>query len=463
MRLFSFLFLTYLLSFHSSCSQSSSITGVYAGVALTVSGFAGGGMDRSDVVIYLRNDGSFTDKLGEADWQTTRKGTYSVTGKKVTLRFANGKKDKTYTLTADGNLDAGSFTLFKMTEQNSIPAGLYKYSHTSGSGGIGTSVPYVGSSRNHSLYFDGNGNFSTNSSSTSMVAGDNIGGGSTSKSEGDGSYTLQQGVLTLRFNSGTTSTHSCFARKNDKLENTMAVIDGKFYFEREEKERTTKTKGTTRNTGTKNNIPPTKLLSATEILKNLRSEYGGEQIDQVKRLHTTAMHRGAVINSYTDIEKKYFRYEVMQAGKLLAVEQLEGDTGWQWVQGKTTPLTPQRIREIQLSLHLGIFGLTKSMNHSFTTAQVEQERNGYVITLPIEGQQLRYHLDKDYKIIGESYTIGNASLHSTLGKFKKTGGLLLPYTSTVKGNSGSALTYAVSGYVINPQLPASTWDRLPKK
>ncbi len=463
MKRFYLLCFIYSFTMHTSCSQSSGITGVYAGIELTVSGFAGGGMDRNDIAIYLRGDGSFTDKLGEADWKTAKKGTYTISGKKVTFRFASGKKDKTYTLTSEGNLNAGSFVLFKMVEQNTIPPGLYKYNHTSGSGGIGTNVPYVGSSRNHSLYFDGKGNFTTNSSNTSMVAGDNMGGGSTKKSEGEGTYVLKQGVLTLRFNSGTISTHSCFARKSDKLEKTMAVIDGKFYFEREEKEKTTNKKTTTKRTTTKSDTLTNVALSGNEVLKKLRNEYGAEQIDQVKILHTTATHRGAIINSYIDIKKKYYRYEVMQAGKLLAVEQLEGDKGWQWVQGKTTPLSGQRIREIQLSLHLGIFGLGKYMNHAFATAQVVQEKNGYVVTLPIEGQQLRYHLDRQYKIIGESYTIGNASLQSTLSRFKKTDGLLLPYSSTISGNASGQLVYTVSSYVINPQLPASIWNPVAEK
>lgn len=65
----SFLFLTiaFIIINKTSSCQSNGINGVYAGVELSISPMMGGGMDRTDVVILFRKDGSFTDKLKEPD------------------------------------------------------------------------------------------------------------------------------------------------------------------------------------------------------------------------------------------------------------------------------------------------------------------------------------------------------------------------------------------------------------
>ena len=82
--------------------------------------------------------------------------------------------------------------------------------------------------------FDGKGRFSSGGSSyatvTSGTAGGGIGGGSSKSRSDEGSYTLDQGELTLKYDDGTVVRHSFFyAPPLGKDNKTMAIIDGEVY------------------------------------------------------------------------------------------------------------------------------------------------------------------------------------------------------------------------------------------
>lgn len=203
--------------------QSNNLNGVYAGVEVMPSAL--GGMTRNDVVILFRPDGTFNDDLSKQDWQKRVAGRYTVSGRTVSLR-SNGDREATnYTLDKDGNMNAGSYNLVRQPTDSSIPKGNYEFSSAAGSTVGGTAV---GSFSNKALYFDGQGHFSTNSQTTAIVSGSNVGGGNSHKSNGIGNYQINKGVLTLTFADGTTQFHSFFCRPG--YDPVMAVIDGKIYF-----------------------------------------------------------------------------------------------------------------------------------------------------------------------------------------------------------------------------------------
>ena len=82
--------------------------------------------------------------------------------------------------------------------------------------------------------FDGKGRFSSGGSSyatvTSGTAGGGIGGGSSKSRSDEGSYTLDQGELTLKYDDGTVVRHSFFYTSPLVKDNkAMAIIDGEVY------------------------------------------------------------------------------------------------------------------------------------------------------------------------------------------------------------------------------------------
>jgi hypothetical protein len=376
------------ITLSSSCQSSSTFPGVYAGVKLSLNPL-GGGMNRTDEVILFRKDKTFTDQLKKPDWKTAVRGKYEVKGSEVILNYTNGDKDN-YTITKAGNLDAGTFTMFKMDLDSKVPKGSYQFKFVSGSGGIATGTTYVGTSSRRELNFDGAGNFTTDRQSTTVVAGDHIGGGTNSKSDGRGKYTITNGSLTLRYDNGTTTTHSFFASLGDAKNKTMAVIDGSFYFMEDPNVKKPQASDKSGSTAAANS----KLPTAAQILTELRKKYGGTGIDNLKSYTVKAQFSGINLISYNDVAGKRFRNEMYQQGKLVAVEQIGPAGGWLWSNGKKTPSKAERLEEAKYNDYVGVMGLQQGTNAAFSKGTVQATKNGYAIGFQVDGHTFVYVIDK---------------------------------------------------------------------
>lgn len=413
-----------------SCQSSDGFPGVYAGVKLSLNPL-GGGMNRTDVVILLRKDKTFTDELDKKDWKIAVRGKYVIKGSKLLLNYNNGDHDN-YTITNSGNLDAGTFVMFKMELDNSIPKGSYTFKFVSGSGGISTGTTYIGSSAKQVLNFDGAGNFTTDKQSTTVIAGDNIGGGTNTKSDGKGKYTLKDGMLTLRYENGNTTTHSFFASAGDGKNKAMAVIDGSFYFTDDASDK--------KQTSTK--LSDTKLPSAAEILSELRKKYGGATLDAVKTYTVEAEFKGVKLISYNDLVANRFRNEMYVKGKLLSVEQIGADGGWLWSNGKKSISERQRLEEVKYNDHIGVLGLQKRNNSAFANGIVKSTGNGYSIAFAIDGHQFIYVIDRNYNILGDSYEIGSKKQINSYSDNRTTSGIRMPFSTTASdGKNKITLNY----------------------
>ncbi len=214
-----------MLSF--SCSGQPKNQGtVYAGVKTSV---GNGALNRKDVGIFLRNDFTFTDQLSAPDWKTAVIGKYTKAKGEITLNYIKGGKTVIYKITEKGNLSRRGFVLSKF-DHKTMPIGGFEYKNVTGRGGIGTPQDYVGSSSKILIYFNADGTFTNHKSSATTIVGSNIGGGTNSKQNNTGTYKFADGELTFKFSDGTTKKHSCFVSKAGGKDNTMVLIDGKFYF-----------------------------------------------------------------------------------------------------------------------------------------------------------------------------------------------------------------------------------------
>jgi hypothetical protein len=445
-----------LLTLNTGC-QSQSVGGVYSGVILSISPMIGGGMDREDLTLYLRPDKTFSQSMEKADWKTDIEGKWSIQGKDLVLNYNDTKrKPRTFTIVSPEKLQSGGgYILFKMVVANSIPKGLYEFKYASGSGGIGSNLPYVGLSGNRYIYFDGKGNFSQDASKVVAVIGDNIGGGTSSNDNTAGTYTIKDGVLTLTSADGKKAVSSLFTRKDDKGE-TMATINGDLYFEMTPEEITKKIKNKKAETSTRdkkddnntNTASATTDVSASSMTEKLRTKHGGAAIDQLKSVTVEATLQGLDLRAITDYNREWTRLETRQNGKLIMVEQLEGNSGWQWVKGKKTALDAPRVKELKAGFSAGLAGLRTSKIAQLNTGTVRKEKSGFSLTYSSGGVEMALLSTDDFKLIGEAKQTATGFLGITYEDFRNVNGVLLPFTE--KHTDGkTTMTVRISKIEIN--------------
>ncbi len=220
------LLLTFSIVSFSCSGQFKNQGTVYAGVKAKP---GSGAINREDVGIFLRGDLTFTDKLNAPNWKTAVTGKYTKEDGIVTLNYIKGKKTVVYKITKKGYLSKNGLILTKFDELN-IPTGGFEYKNVTGSGGVGTSQDYVGSSVTTYIYFNADGTFTNRKSSATTVIGSNVGGGVSKKQNSAGTYKFNHGELTFYYNDGKTKKHSCFVSKPVGKDNAMILLDGKFYF-----------------------------------------------------------------------------------------------------------------------------------------------------------------------------------------------------------------------------------------
>lgn len=195
-------------------------TGIYGGIWFI-------GSSRFDLCLYLREDGTFTDRLNKKDWKTHVLGTYTIEGNKLTVKTAGSGDANSYTYYNNFNyMSNGAYYLFKFEMVDQIPPGGYYFSNITSLSIGGT---YSGSESSSYLYFDGKGNFSNDSSSFSSVGGGGVGGGAYDNSKSIGTYTISNGDLTLKYNDGTTELRSFFFYDSEE-DTDMIMVDGNIYY-----------------------------------------------------------------------------------------------------------------------------------------------------------------------------------------------------------------------------------------
>jgi hypothetical protein len=449
----------------TACTQPNAVNGVYAGVELTLSTMMGGGMNRNDVVILFRPDGTYNDDLGKPDWQTRVAGWYTVSGRTVSLRSNGDKRAIKYTIDKDGDLNAGSFNLIRQPLDSSIPKGYFEFSSASGSGGGSSGMVYVGSSSNMGLNFDGKGNFSNSSESATMVSGESVGGGSSRKKGGKGTYKINKGVLTLTYDNGTTQVHSFFCRPG--YDPVMAVIDGDIYFMKKSKNATpgksggkTSSQAPVQSAAAGDRKAPAEAgtADAKSILLKANAAHGGTALDDVKSVSFVATVEGLQAYGFVDVAGKRVRIEVRQANKLIQVEQVEGQSGWQWRSGKVGALPKARLAEMSGTLGSGILGLRKSIINSATIKSMKQTQAGYAIIYEQAGQQHALVINKQLRMVASADQAGQAPTSSLYSDFRTVSGVLIPFVEVnTSGNQKVSVKY--QKFEIKPTLPEHTWAK----
>lgn len=196
--------------------------GFYAGVH-----FLNG--KRYDECLYLRDNGTYTTDFKSNDWRTKVDGKYTVSGNTLKLTSNTGyERTLKYNSTFD-KID-GSWRFFKLEIGNRAPEGKFEYENANYSIDNSPHGSAVAGGNQSFFYFDGKGSFSNDVENYVTISGQNIGGGSSSSQHLFGTYTVKDAILTLKYNNGTTQSHTFFYRIDPENNNTMIVLDGKIYF-----------------------------------------------------------------------------------------------------------------------------------------------------------------------------------------------------------------------------------------
>lgn len=137
--------------------------------------------------------------------------------------------------------------------------------------------------------------------------------------------------------------------------------------------------------------------------------------------------------------------------KLIAVEQIGPDGGWSWTKGKKTIASNDRLQEAKYNDHTGVLGLSQKYNSAFAKGKVEAIRAGYSVVFEVDGYAFVYLIDKDYRIIGDTYQIGNCKQIHSYSNNKTINSITMPF-STTSSNGISNITVNYQTTEVNKPL-----------
>ena len=343
----------------------STLNGAYAGSSVPIF-FPGGGSSSSSYRYYFRSNGTYTTELDEPNWQTRVGGTYKILKGKVNL-FPKKVDEEPFEMDIEeegASLVYSGNTLFKLNVMNNIPAIVVEKTGGASNGGIGTGTTFVGVSFYGLYNFDGKGRFSNNASSSSIISGESVGGGSSNESGGFGTYTIKDSLLTLNYKNGKVEKKSFFYIEFDG--DGTVMIDGSLYYEPDEtdKGKTNKPTNVAETPLTKDILPIESAekredlaIKSSRMLKLANMAHGGEKLDSLKTIRLTGKALGFEVTILVDATNQKVRNEFRKNGKLMLVEQLDGENSWQWGDNLKSPITNQKRNELKKSLTMGLFAL----------------------------------------------------------------------------------------------------------
>lgn len=447
------LIMTLLLCFDNLQAQTGKLNGVYAGVQFSVSPLIGGGMNRKDVVILFRTDGTFNDQMGQPNWSTKVAGKYIISGNTVTLNFP--KSSTSYTIKNATTLHGYGFQLFKL-QGSTISPGYFEFTSAMGSGGGSSGLTYVGTSSHRGLNFDSKGHFSNSRNSATLIAGENVGGGSTRNDSGNGTYKINEGVLTLNYSDGKTETHSFFCDLAGKTR--MAAVDGRVYFSSDEKDAGKTTKTDLSNQPDVKQQTDAGPVDGKSLLLKANNTHGGSKLDAVKTAKVTATAMDVKVVELIDAVHNKIRIELWKNGKLSSVQQTEGNNGWLWNNGNKTILPKDKVTEAQSILYTGMLGLRKQVLDKMQIANTQKMKNAsmYTIECTLDGNNYIFAVDDQNRLAAYGYKIAGKISFSLLSDLRPVQGLIIPFHEvSTSGSQKLAIQY--DNFEINPTLDAQAW------
>lgn len=435
---------------------------VYAGRNFTW----GMNMGSFDLAILLREGGTFCETLEAPDWQTKIEGRHRKVKAGILLEYLD-KATANDTIFIEKDItdgyeyvNYGGAQMIKMTIPNKVPEGFYEYNSASSSRGMGTGMVYLGTQHNEGYKFYVNGTFNKSSAGGVMVSDGNIGGGTNSEGSSKGSYTIQNGLLTLTYENGTTEKNSFFYSEPNEDGTFSVALNGSIFFAgRPEKGKDENLDSITHDKYTTETTTNTDDTSDTNILEKVKIAHGGIAIDSLTHMEATMETAEINFKVLIDLERKFLRLESLTPN-FSYIEQLENETGWVFQNGAVTEMASDRVLEIQNTFSTGLFLLQKEKLETITILETRQNANGFkVLKVYLDGQISGLIVDtSNYRLIGTAKFNAEGNEITYLSEFKTVNGILIPFKEEVETETQDiVITY--STYMINPDWESGVWDR----
>jgi hypothetical protein len=433
----SVLFICLLFSCSTLFAQQT-INAVYAGTAYEYDQSSDAGeMVRTDYVYYFRPNFSFCSGLDKADWQKRVDGTYAIQGNQLKMKFLNDGSEKIILLSVTGETgQSGAATFIRLNPTNTVPGGFYKFIRSSG--------------KQDGFYFT-DGKFNRTTSLTTLS------GGSTNNAN-EGSYTINQGQLALKYNNGKAANYSFFSSPEKK---SIVAINGDIYYlDEEEMAKHGDIKQPAATTAAPVVSKTNDVLEAgMNLLKQANQSHGGKSLDGLTTMKAVMNTNNLTLTMQADFTRQIVRLESSLQGNVILLEQMEGNSGWSFDGNSYAPLSPQRVTELKRYLYCGLVGLKSDLlSKSTATLQTQQYGLSSVMVM-VNSMRAGYIINNNNRL--EALIIvdplsGTSTF--TYSDFKKTGNILLPYTEIMQaGKHAQTITY--ESYDINPTFGANAWAK----
>jgi hypothetical protein len=425
------LFLCLLFSCSTLFAQNQTINAVYAGTAYEYDQTSDAGeMVRTDYVFYFRPNSSFCSGLDRADWQKRVDGTYSITGNQLKMKFLSDGSEKIILLSVTGETgQSGAATFIKLSVTNTVPPGFFKYVRSSG--------------KQDGFYFT-DGKFKRTTSLTTVSGGSNNSGD-------NGSYTISQSLLALKYDNGRTANYSFFSSSDKK---SIVVVNGEIYYLDEDEQ--AKHEG-----DAKPAVAATSGLDAgMNLLKQANQTHGGKSLDNLNTLKAVMNTNNLTLTMQADYARQIVRLESSLQGNTILLEQMEGNSGWSFDGSGYATLSPQRVTELKRYLFCGLLGLKSDILAKSTATMQTQQYDLSSVMVLVNSMRAGYIINNKNNRLEALIMVDPLAGTTTFtySDFKKTGSILLPYTEIMQaGKHAQTITY--ESYDINPSFSANTWAK----
>lgn len=426
------LFLCLLFSCSTLFAQSQTINAVYAGTAYEYDQTSDAGeMVRTDYVFYFRPNSSFCSGLDKADWQKKVDGTYHITGNQLKMKFLNDGSEKIILLSVTGETgQSGAATFVRLNITNTVPTGFYKYVRSAG--------------KQDGFYFT-DGKFKRTTNFTTISGG-------AANSGDNGSFTINQSSLALKYDNGKTANYSFFSSNEKK---SIVVINGDiFYLDEEEQAKL----AIAANPAAAKKADG--LEAGMNLLKQANQAHGGKNLDNLTTLKAVMSTNNLTLTMQADYTRQIVRLESSLQGNVILLEQMEGNSGWSFDGTGYATLSPQRVTELKRYLFCGLLGLKSDVLAKSTASLQTQQYELSSVMVTVNSMRAGYIISNRTNRLEALIMVDPLSGTTTFtySDFKKTGSILLPYTEIMQaGKHAQTITY--DSYDINPTFSANTWAK----
>lgn len=206
--------------------------------------------------------------------------------------------------------------------------------------------------------------------------------------------------------------------------------------------------------------------TALEIFRAVNLAYGGEKLDNLKTLRMkSSTSEGEEGITLYDLTTPKIRVEIRKNNKL-EIRQLEGNEGWEWVDGKKKQLSEQQKFLFKLGFCLSEIGLRSKClkTTSFGETIIDEEAKAKYLSVTISGEEFGYVIDEKNRLKEIIKIFGDVTSQVVFDDFQTVNGIVFAFLTTSKVLNrnqpiigGREVITKFSSIEVNPEFTESDW------